>query len=96
VDDPFVELGPLRRSNGGSKVRFREFVGKMQGDGGGLEQDQVAIDQDRDASARIELEILVAFLGILPPIDEAQLELGADLPQHHMRQQAGIARVVVE
>ena len=36
------------------------------------------------------------LLGVLLAVDEAQLERDADLPQHHVRQQAGVTGIVVE
>ena len=71
-------------------------VDQMQHDGRRLEKHQVAVDQHRDAPVRVEPKVIGALLRILGSVDKAQLEGRADLAQHHVRQEAGVSRIIIE
>jgi hypothetical protein len=72
------------------------LISQMQHDRGRLEQHQVAIDERRDATVWIDIEIVRRFLRIPSAIHEFKLIALPKLFEHHMGRGVGVAGKVVK
>jgi hypothetical protein len=65
VDEPAIEQRALARAGRRRERGFRVAIAKMQRDRGGFVENEVAVDQHRDAAVRVEPQVLGLFWALL-------------------------------
>jgi hypothetical protein len=83
-EEPAIHLGAALRVRGEEALLWI-LLGQIEDDGDGLVQDQVAVDQHRHLSRRVELQELTVPVLALDKIDPDGLERHLQLLQHPTR-----------
>src|SRR5260221_12976528 len=81
-----------------SRRRHQLFllINQVENDRSGLEHCEITINQSRNATIWIDLQIVLRFLRILCTVNEYKVVLLVELFEHHVRCSVGVAWKVVK